>query len=117
MQIRLKCRDSSGAISFPALTLAGYQVPARHYQIVDSTVILEGYSDAVLHHDADELLAVPGGLYRMPTPAEQDAYMQVQQAASMVQEEEIGRPPDEPEPVSELPVKPAPPALKTSRGG
>lgn len=86
MHIVLKCRASTGAVSFPATTLNGWTAPARLYQIVDSTVVLSGYPDAILHQDADDLLKMPNGLYRMPTPAEQSEMVQASQAAVSVQE-------------------------------
>lgn len=86
MQITLKCKHSYGMVSFPASRIEGLPIPERHYDIVNGFVTLVGYNDTVLHHDCEELLAMPNGLYRMPTPAEQEALTQQAQQASTAQE-------------------------------
>lgn len=86
MQILLKCRNVSGSIALSAGTVAGLLVPERRYQITNHLVILEGFSEVVLHHDADQLLAQDDGLFRMLTPAEQDAITDQQRATASVQE-------------------------------
>lgn len=88
MQITLMCPGAiSGQAAFPAELIEGIPTPERRYQIIDGTITLSGFSDSVLHHDAEELLK--NGLYRMPTPTEQDEMAQAAQQASMVQEEAI----------------------------
>ena len=87
MEIKLICRDVSGSVAFSAGLIDGLPAPERRYEIAEHQVVLAGYDDYVLHHDADELLAMPNGMYRMPTPAEQDAQAQAQQQASVVQED------------------------------
>lgn len=103
MEIMLMCKNSSGSVAFSAGLVEGLPAPTRKYLIVDGKITLSGYSDAILHHDADELLNMPSGLYRMPTPAEQEQMFQEAQQASMAQESvpadttEQGAVPDGPE--------------------
>ncbi len=87
MQIVLVCLNGSGSAAFPASTIEGLPVPARKYPVIGYRVVLEGFADAVLHSDADELLAMPGELFRLPTPAEQEAMAKATEQASMVQED------------------------------
>ena len=94
MQIVLICRDEKGSASFPAELIEGMRAPARRYEIVNNQIILDGYDDIVLHHDADALLAMPDGLYRMQTPAEQNEKASSKRRAKTV--EEVA-PPFEPE--------------------
>ncbi len=84
MQITLKCAHESGSAAFSAEMIEAVQAPERRYEIVNGMVILDGYPDVVLHHDADELLRNP--LYRMLTPGEQDALAAKEQADSSVAE-------------------------------
>lgn len=86
MQIVLICRDVSGSASFPAEMIEGIAAPARRYEIASNQIVLEGYDDIVLHHDADALLAMPGDLYRMQTPAEQNAASKASRKAKTVEE-------------------------------
>ncbi|GHO99545.1 hypothetical protein KSF_095930 [Reticulibacter mediterranei] len=69
-----------------AVTTAFSEMPTRFYVVENHQVILDGFSDDVLRHDADELLGIPGGPYRMPTPAEQEQFARAQQAKGMIQE-------------------------------
>jgi hypothetical protein len=86
MSILLICLHESGQISLNAARIGGIEVPKRDYVIKDHMVILDGYPDGVLHHDADALLAVEGEVYRMMTPGEQEQLMRRQQARGMIQE-------------------------------
>ena len=86
MQIILVCRDEKGSASFPAEMIEGVHAPARRYEIANNQVILDGYDDIVLHHDADALLAMPDGLYRMQTPAEQNEKASSRRKAKTVEE-------------------------------
>ena len=85
MQITLKCKYSSGSVGFAAQRIEGLPVDERRYEIVNGTVTIAG-EDAIVHHDVEELLAVPGGLYRMLTPAEQETMFQEAQQGSTTQE-------------------------------
>lgn len=87
MQIILKCKYTYGSVGFRAERIEGLPVDERHYEIVGGQVVLSG-EDFIVHHDADVLLATPNNVYRMPTPAEQEAMAQQAQQASMVQENE-----------------------------
>lgn len=119
MQLILYCRDAYGSVSFPAESINDVPAPERHYRIADHLLVLSG-TDALVHHDADELLAMPDGLYRMLTPTEQDALVQVQQTASSVQETapaEEGISSADAETVPPPTKQQQPPALKTSREG
>ena len=87
MHIILICRHSHGQVSFPASLIEGRHAPERRYEIVDHHVTLEGHLDIILHHDADELLAMPGKMYGMPTPAEMDELAEGARQAAMVQED------------------------------
>lgn len=87
MHILLICRHAHGSASFPAGLVEGHLAPERRYVIQDHQVVLQGHVPAVLHHDADELLAIPGELYKVPTPAEIDALAEAERVASMVQED------------------------------
>jgi hypothetical protein len=69
-----------------AVTTAFSGLPTRFYAVENHHVILDGLPDDVLRHDADELLAIPSGPYRMPTPAEQEQFACAQQAKGMIQE-------------------------------
>lgn len=86
MSILLICRNASGTISLSAECINEVYMHERHYPIMNHHVILDGYPDAVLRHDADTLLSMPSGLYRMPTPGEQDRFMQTQRSKGMIQE-------------------------------
>lgn len=115
MEIRLMCRDVSGSVAFSAGLIEGLPAPARRYEIADHAVVLAGYDDFVLHHDAAELLSM-GDLYRLPTPAEQDAVAAAQQAASTVQENTpADAPPDTSQDSGQQPAQDAP--KKKSSGG
>ena len=70
MQITLMCAHETGQAAFPEELIEGLPAPERHYDIIDGQIVLSGYADTILHHDADELLKQP--IFRMPTPAEQD---------------------------------------------
>ena len=87
MHITLICRHSHGSVSFPEGLIEGHHAPERRYAIHDHHVTLDGHSDIILHHDAEKLLAMPGGLYRMPTPAEQTSLVEAKHEASTVQED------------------------------
>lgn len=76
MSILLICQNTSGKAA----------VEERRYVIRDHMVILEGYGDTVLRRDAEELLSIPNGFYRMPTPNELDRYHQAERAKGMIQE-------------------------------
>lgn len=89
MQILLMCAHAYGSVGFPAKWIDGHHAPERRYAIRNGQVILDnGLAEAILHHDAEELLKNP--LYRMPTPAEQEARVGLHQAtnvpANMIQE-------------------------------
>lgn len=86
MQIVLKCKYDHGSVGFPKGRIDGLPVDERRYEIVNGFVTIAG-EDAIVHHDVEELLAVPGGLYRMPTLAEQEAIAQEAQQASIAQED------------------------------
>lgn len=86
MQIILICRNSHGSVAFPKELVEGHHAPERRYEIVDHHVTLEGHPDIILHHDADELLAMPDGLYRMPTHKELDAKAKAKREAATVEE-------------------------------
>ncbi|HET8911890.1 MAG TPA: hypothetical protein VFN23_10525 [Ktedonobacteraceae bacterium] len=86
MEILLMCKNSSGSVAFSAGLVEGISAPTRKYLIEGGAITLSGYSDAILHHDCEELLHMPSGLYRMPTPAEQEAMLQKTQQASQLQE-------------------------------
>jgi hypothetical protein len=61
-------------------------VHEHHYVIQAHLVVLDGSPDEVLRRDAEELLGLPGGLYRLPTPGEQEAWMTTQRNKGMIQE-------------------------------
>jgi len=93
MKIVLMCRHAHGSVAFAEETIAGHHVPARRYEIVDHIVTLEGHLPLILHHDAEELLSMPGGFYRMPTPAEQDSQAKSVREAASIQESVVIRKP------------------------
>lgn len=78
------------------MELAGFAVPQRRYSISNHLVVLTG-PDVVVHHDADELLGMPDGLYRVLTPGEQEAMVATQTKQGMIQEQEPATPPDMPD--------------------
>lgn len=84
MQIILMATVESGQAAFSAEQIEGIPAPERRYDIVNGRVVLAGFPDVVLHHDADILLA--SSIYRMPTPAEQKKMAQEAQQASQAQE-------------------------------
>lgn len=84
MQILLFCENASAIITLESERIEGVAVQRRHYPVRDHIAVLEGYADAVLHHDAENLLA--RRLYRELTPEEQDRYYQAQRTKGMVQE-------------------------------
>lgn len=86
MKIVLKCRDSHGSASFPAELIEGIHAPARRYEIADHQLVLKGHADIVLHHDAQALLSMPHGLYRLLTAEEQNAVAEAKRKASTVEE-------------------------------
>lgn len=86
MSILLICRQSSAIITLESERIGAVRVNRRHYPVRDHIALLDGYPDAVLHHDAEKLLS--GSLYRMPTTEEQDRYYQSQRAKAMIQEGE-----------------------------
>lgn len=86
MDILLMCRHAHGSAAFPAKVIEGHHAPARRYAIEEYQVVLSGHAPAILHHDADELLAVPGGLYRMPTAKEQERWQRAQRAKTKIEE-------------------------------
>lgn len=85
MQIILICQYETGGVGLNATRIDGQAVPERQYAIVNHHLLLEGDNESVIHHDVDELLAM-GDLYRLPTPAESDAFAEAQRAAASVQE-------------------------------
>ncbi len=84
MSILLICVYTSGQASLNADCIGGVEVPERIYVVRDHLVILAGHPDGVLHHDAEVLLA--SGVYRMPTPDEQEERRRQQNARAMIQE-------------------------------
>lgn len=87
MQIILMCQHESGSVAFHAKFIDGIPAPERRYDIRNHQVILDnGLAEAILHHDAEELLR--NSLYRLPTPAEQEAMAKASQQAMTVQEQE-----------------------------
>ncbi len=102
----LMCRDASGSVAFPPGLVAGHAVTCeRQYSVEDHVLILNDFPEAVLSRDAGYLLSVPGGLFRMPTPAEQDAIMAAQCAAASVQEQDTSSTPSSSS--QETPIAPA----------
>lgn len=89
MQITLMCHDKYGSVAFGAAIIEGLAVFPRRYTIENYRVVLDGYPDEVLHHDAEELLKNP--FYRMPTPREQTAMVEAERVASSVQEDAPSR--------------------------
>lgn len=87
MQIVLMCVHEAATTALSATRVQGEEVPDRWYTVENHRVVLSGWPDVVLHHDATELLRNP--IFRMPTPAEQEAMFQEAQQASMAQEETI----------------------------
>lgn len=84
--IVLICKYDNGSAPFHAELIEGIHAPARSYAVVDGEMLLDGYPDAVLCHDADYLLSIPGGLYRGMTPEEQNAKAQAKRKAATVEE-------------------------------
>jgi hypothetical protein len=84
--IILICKYDNGSASFHAEMIEGVQAAERRYQAVNGEMVLDGYPDVILHHDADYLLSIPGGIYRMPTPEEQDAKAEAARKAATVEE-------------------------------
>lgn len=86
MSILLICLHESGQVS----------LHGHHYVIQCHAVVLHGYPAEVLRRDADELLGwgprLPGPIYRLPTPGEQEHFMQTQRAKGMIQEGGTGCP-------------------------
>lgn len=87
MQMLLICAHESGQAAFAAKWIEGIPAPERRYQIIDHRVVLDnGFADAIIHHDVEELLRNP--LYRMPTPAEQEAWMHTEQKKTVLEEDD-----------------------------
>jgi hypothetical protein len=84
MSILLICRHESAIVTLDAQIIEGVQVNRRHYSVRDHHMTLDGYPDAVLHHDAEQLLAQE--IYRLPTPEEQERFTQAERTKGMVQE-------------------------------
>lgn len=88
MEITLMCAHQSGQAAFNAEWIEGIPAPQRRYDICGGKVVLAGYSDTILHHDAEDLLKQ--SIFRMPTPAEQEAWTGLHKAtdvpANMIQE-------------------------------
>lgn len=82
----LVCRQQYGKATFPPEYIGSHHAPERSYEISDGYLFLSGYPHAILHHDADELLRIPGRLYRIATPNEQERYLQAQRSRMMIQE-------------------------------
>jgi hypothetical protein len=78
------CVYTSGQASLNAGSIGGVEVPERVYVIRDHVVVLAGHPDGVLHHDAETLLA--SGVYRLPTPDEQEQRHRQQSVRGMIQE-------------------------------
>lgn len=103
MEIILMCPGAeSGQSAFRAEMIEGIQAPERRYNIVNGRVVLSGYEDSVLHHDADELLKNP--LYRMPTPAEQNEMAGQPFKVGELQESADNPAPTDPDPEDEPPA-------------
>jgi hypothetical protein len=77
---------SRNAIAVIAMTTLCEGIQTRCYVVRDHQVVLDGYPDTALRHDADELLHIPNGPYRMPTPEEQERFVQEIRAKGMIQE-------------------------------
>jgi|SRR5581483_2597740 len=86
MPITLKCKYESGSVALHVDNINGFVVHERRYEIADYEVILDGYDEAVLKHDAQQLLMMPNGLYAMPTPKEQNVKAEAQRQAATVEE-------------------------------
>ena len=86
MSITLICKYDNGSAPFHAELIAGIHAPARSYAVVDGEMTLDGHPNAVLCHDADYLLSIPGGLYRVMAPEEQNAKAQAKRKAATVEE-------------------------------
>lgn len=86
MEILLMCPGAStGQAAFVAELIEGIRAPERRYDIKDGKIVLSGFDEVILHHDADELLVNP--MYRMPTPAEQEQMAQAQMKISTAEED------------------------------
>lgn len=101
MQILLLCPGAStGQAAFRAELIEGIWAPERRYDIQDGKIVLSGFDEVILHHDADELLKQ--SLFRMPTPAEQEATtQQAQQSGQILESTELS---DVPSVVDESPA-------------
>lgn len=86
MSITLICKYDNGSAPFHPELIEGIEAPARSYAVVDGEMELSGYPDVVLSHDAIYLLSIPGGLYRMPTPEEQEQAAKAKRKAATVEE-------------------------------
>jgi hypothetical protein len=90
MSILLVCHRNIH-VNFGPEIINGKAAPIRSYRVHEGDfVVLEGYADEVLRHDAEVLLSGSRGHYRMPTPEEQDHFMQMQRARGMIQEGQEG---------------------------
>lgn len=86
MKIVLMCREPHGEVALKAETIEGIEVPKRIYDIADHRITLSGFATAVLHHDAQAMLAYPGGMVRMPTPQEQFLIAEADRQARTISE-------------------------------
>lgn len=92
MHITLMATFDSGQVGFSPERIEGIDAPRRSYNVVNGKLTLAGQHELVLHHDAQELLALPDGLYRLPTPAEQEAWATEQAKAGQIQETQASEP-------------------------
>lgn len=90
MEIILVSKHETGQAALHAKRIGGHLAPERQYHIINHKLTLSGHPDKVLKSDAQELLNMPNGLYRMPTPAEQEQWRREEQEANQIQESEQG---------------------------
>jgi hypothetical protein len=86
MTTYLIAQAESGKAICPAGVIENRHIPERRYPIVEHVVTLDGQPEPVLRHDWLALCSMPGGLYRLMTPGEQNAMRSKLEEQTMVEE-------------------------------
>ena len=84
MAFLIHSEGETGEVSFPQQLVQGLEAPARVYAINNHQVVVDGYHDLILAHDAQVIILMDG--YRLADAQEQDDTTSKKQKKTSVKE-------------------------------